>query len=160
MPKIANNPDDFIPGDATRVNQLEVNYRWLIARMDEIHAALCPDKNGTWQERARQAAEAAVKVQADIDRLRSENARLKADAEGYKNGQLQLQDACGTLFDANMKHGAWRKEAEVKIDKLRAENARLRVLLDTALDEHIESRGACPDDCWCWAAEKLLEETK
>ncbi len=112
MPKIANNPDDFIPGDATRVNQLEVNYRWLIARMDEIHAALCPDKNGTWQERARQAAEAAVKVQVDIDRLRSENARL-------------------------------------------------RVLLDAALDDHLESRmGACPEDCWCWAAEKLLEETK
>jgi hypothetical protein len=46
-------------------------------------------------------------------------------------------------------------------DRLRAENARLRVLLDAALDDHLESRmGACDDDCWCWAAEKVLEDTK
>ena len=67
--------------DATRVKQLEANTHWLITRIDEIHAILCPDKNGAWQERATQVVEAAGKVQADIARLTEENARLREALE-------------------------------------------------------------------------------
>jgi len=42
--------------------QAATNTRWLIAVIDEIHAALCPDETGTWQERARQAIDAAKKL--------------------------------------------------------------------------------------------------
>lgn len=35
------------------------NTRWLIKQIDKIHAALCPNQCGTWQQRAEQSAQAA-----------------------------------------------------------------------------------------------------
>ena len=45
--------------EARRARQLGINCEWLIARIDEIHDALCPDHIGTWQSRAQKAVEAA-----------------------------------------------------------------------------------------------------
>ena len=44
-----------------RIKQLSLNADWLRERIDEIHAALCPGQNGTWQQRAEQAVTAAKK---------------------------------------------------------------------------------------------------
>lgn len=43
-------------------DQMNANCRWLIGQIDRIHDALCPEKNGTWQQRAQQAVEAAEEV--------------------------------------------------------------------------------------------------
>jgi len=51
--------------DATekqRLKQLEINCRWLVDITDRIHDALCPGQYGTWQERAKQAVEAAERL--------------------------------------------------------------------------------------------------
>ena len=45
--------------DSPVITQATVNARWLIERLDRVHDALCPDKCGTWQQRADQSAEAA-----------------------------------------------------------------------------------------------------
>jgi hypothetical protein len=42
-----------------QVAQLSTNCRWLIAQMDTVFYALCPNKIGTWQQRAEMAAQAA-----------------------------------------------------------------------------------------------------
>ena len=51
-----------------RADQLAVNCRWLIAQMDRVHAALCPGRSGTWQDRVRQAVESAEKKATDAAR--------------------------------------------------------------------------------------------
>lgn len=87
--------------DISIVKQLETNSRWLIDRIDEIHAALCPDKNGTWQERATQVVEAAGKVQADIARLNGENARLREALEKIASyGENGDRYCCDTPYIA------------------------------------------------------------
>lgn len=51
--------------DATerqRLKQMEINCRWLMDITDRIHDALCPGQYGTWQERAKQAVEAAERL--------------------------------------------------------------------------------------------------
>jgi hypothetical protein len=45
-----------------RADQLGINCRWLIDKVDRIHRALCPDQCGTWQQRAEQAVEAAQAI--------------------------------------------------------------------------------------------------
>jgi hypothetical protein len=45
--------------EAKRAGQLGINCEWLIARLDEIHDALCPEHIGTWQSRAQKAVEVA-----------------------------------------------------------------------------------------------------
>lgn len=42
--------------------RLEINCKWLLGNLDEIHACLCPGKTGTWQMRVEQAVEAAKTV--------------------------------------------------------------------------------------------------
>lgn len=42
-----------------QLSQMTLNTRWLIERMDLIHAALCPGHIGTWQERAEEAVRVA-----------------------------------------------------------------------------------------------------
>ncbi len=49
-----------------RMEQLELNARWLREQIDAIHEALCPDQNGTWQQRAQQAVTAAQKASNDL----------------------------------------------------------------------------------------------
>ena len=48
-----------VESEARRADQLGVNCQWLVAQLDEIHDALCPDHIGTWQSRAQNAVEAA-----------------------------------------------------------------------------------------------------
>lgn len=48
-----------VESEARRADQLGINCRWLVAQLDEIHAALCPGHVGTWQDRAQKAVEAA-----------------------------------------------------------------------------------------------------
>ena len=48
-----------VESEARRAYQLGINCRWLVAQLDEIHAALCPGHIGTWQDRAQKAVEAA-----------------------------------------------------------------------------------------------------
>jgi hypothetical protein len=123
--------------DATSVKQLEANCRWLIARIDEIHAAAYPGKTGTWQERAEQAVEAVKKLRTEID------------------DEYALYESLSEMHEAAKKD--WWAERE----KLQAENDRLRELLDKALEEHIENALTfCPDGCWCREAERVLEGTK
>ena len=58
---IANHaPTAGVGPDNDRIKQLELNCKWLIDKIDVIHDALCPEKTGTWQGRAQQAANAAV----------------------------------------------------------------------------------------------------
>ena len=45
-----------------RAESLSKTVRWLIGQIDAIHLALCPGQNGVWQERVRQAVEAAEKA--------------------------------------------------------------------------------------------------
>ena len=48
-----------------RSDQLGINCRWLIDKIDRIHRILCPDQCGTWQQRAEQAVEAAERLSLD-----------------------------------------------------------------------------------------------
>jgi hypothetical protein len=45
-----------------RVIQIQTNLMWVIEKLDEIHDALCPGMNGTWQQRVEQAVEAAKRT--------------------------------------------------------------------------------------------------
>ena len=45
-----------------RAESLAKTVGWLIENMDRIHAALCPGQHGIWQDRVRQAVEAAEKA--------------------------------------------------------------------------------------------------
>lgn len=53
--------------DKQRLKQMEINCQWLIDITDRIHDALCPDQCGTWQERAKQAVEAAERLASNKD---------------------------------------------------------------------------------------------
>jgi hypothetical protein len=55
---------EHVEHEATRAGQLSINCEWLIAQLDEIHDALCPDHFGTWQGRAQKAVEAAKKIKS------------------------------------------------------------------------------------------------
>ena len=48
--------------ETTRLEQITLNDEWLRARIDEAHHYLCPEKCGTWQQRAQQLVEAAKGV--------------------------------------------------------------------------------------------------
>jgi len=54
--------------EAKRAGQLGINCEWLIARLDEIHDALCPAHIGTWQGRAQKAVETAKAVKHNAPR--------------------------------------------------------------------------------------------
>jgi hypothetical protein len=45
-----------------RAEQLGINCRWLIDKIDEIFYALCPGKVGTWQQRAEMAVSRAKEL--------------------------------------------------------------------------------------------------
>jgi hypothetical protein len=49
---------------ARRADQLAANCVFLIRKIDVIHRCLCPGQRGTWQQRAEQAAEAALELEA------------------------------------------------------------------------------------------------
>lgn len=59
----ASNPmKPTIKQETARADQLALNCRWLIDKIDRIHAALCPDKCGSWITRAEQAVAAAEAI--------------------------------------------------------------------------------------------------
>ena len=51
-----------IGSETKRADQLSINCRWLIEQLDSIHDSLCPDHNGTWQDRAMAAVKAAESI--------------------------------------------------------------------------------------------------
>jgi len=48
-----------VESEARRAAQLGINCEWLMAQLDAIHEALCPDHIGTWQGRVQKAVETA-----------------------------------------------------------------------------------------------------
>lgn len=50
--------------EKARADQLWLNFKWVIERVERIHHALCPAQRGTWQQRLEQAVEAAEKLAA------------------------------------------------------------------------------------------------
>lgn len=60
MPK--KNTLETYEMEHTRAEQLASNCRWLIGITDAICWELCPDKCGTWQQRAEYALEAAKEI--------------------------------------------------------------------------------------------------
>ena len=60
MPK--KNPLETYEMEHRRAEQLANNCRWLIGITDAICMELCPDKCGTWQQRAEYALEAAKEI--------------------------------------------------------------------------------------------------
>jgi len=63
--------------ETKRADQLGVNCKWLIDKIDEICNAICPDKIGTWQQRAEWAA-------------------LKAKELATANNSAMVQCSCGS----------------------------------------------------------------
>jgi hypothetical protein len=62
--------------ERVRAEQLVVNCRWLIEKIDTIFYALCPNKIGTWQQRAEMAALKAVELANKRSRKRAKHTRL------------------------------------------------------------------------------------
>lgn len=82
-----------------RADQLGINCRWLIDQIDRIHAALCPGRSGTWQQRAAQASAEAAEV---VSRLKEqENSEdwftayklIKAERDELKKRVEWLEEA-------------------------------------------------------------------
>jgi len=49
--------DNILFGDTAKdfkIEQLSINFNWILKYIDEIHRLICPDKNGTWQDRVLQ----------------------------------------------------------------------------------------------------------
>ena len=63
MPK--KNPLETYEMEHARAEQLASNCRWLIGITDAINRELCPDKIGTWQQRAEYALEAAKEIRKE-----------------------------------------------------------------------------------------------
>lgn len=59
---MAKDPLKTYKLEHVRAEQLASNCRWLIGITDAINRELCPDKIGTWQERAKYALETAQKI--------------------------------------------------------------------------------------------------
>ena len=54
-----NDPLNGLKALLVQLDQSSINTRWLLASLDEIHDALCPEQSGTWQQRVEQAVKAA-----------------------------------------------------------------------------------------------------
>lgn len=79
--------------ESRRADQLGVNCDWLIAKIDAIHAALCPGQHGSWQQRAEQAVAAAgkcvkaIQERIDSDAMARHYAKLASAAQKQLNNQ-------------------------------------------------------------------------
>lgn len=56
----AEDPIEGMKAQQNALKQMRINFHYLLNHVDSIHAALCPDETGTWQQRAQQAAKAAA----------------------------------------------------------------------------------------------------
>lgn len=61
MPK-KNSPLETYEMEHIRAEQLARNCMWLVGITDAICNELCPDKIGTWQQKAEYALEAVKKI--------------------------------------------------------------------------------------------------
>ena len=59
--------DSLVGSERRRLKQMETNTHWLINQIDAIHFALCPDQNGTWQQRAEQSVKAARAIASNAE---------------------------------------------------------------------------------------------
>ena len=48
----------------TRLEQMSLNFHWVLGRIDDVHVALCRGQHGTWQQRAEQVVAAARAIGA------------------------------------------------------------------------------------------------
>lgn len=75
------------------INQMSINFKFLLRITDAIAAVVAPDKLGSWQQRAKWAHSETVQrmqeQQGIIDRLMKENENLKA----------YIRDGDNTLVD-------------------------------------------------------------
>jgi len=58
------NKSDPLSGpeaERRRADQIDINFKFLLNCVEEIHAALCPDHIGIWQDRAKEAVKAVKK---------------------------------------------------------------------------------------------------
>jgi hypothetical protein len=91
-----------------RLDQLNLNQKWLIERIDGIHEALCPGRIATWQERAIQAETVANKLAKLCEPLihfitqweRQPLRKMDDQFYGIHNG---------TEFEANLKLSDFKK---------------------------------------------------
>jgi len=65
---------------AAEYDQARTNERWLLDRINRIHAVLCP-VTGTWQERAEQAVAAAEAIGGELHRVRAERDEARGEFE-------------------------------------------------------------------------------
>lgn len=85
------DPDDPLFGleaEKQRADQLGKNCNWLIQNIDIIHANLCPEQNGSWQDKVKQATTAAVKAKillSGTKKIQCSNCKLINDIEWINN---------------------------------------------------------------------------
>lgn len=79
------------------INQMSINFKFLLRITDAIAAVVAPDKLGSWQQRAKWAHSETVQrmqeQQDTIDILITENASLKAYIRGGENTLVDEMDA-------------------------------------------------------------------
>jgi predicted nuclease with TOPRIM domain len=88
----------------------------------------------------------------EIDRLQEKVKELEAERDGYRNGQMQLQDTLSTVMDSNAKWAAENKRLCKRIAELEAENHRLIVQRDGAFERWKSATAKYPngaDGCCC-----------
>lgn len=45
-----------------RIRQTDVNFNFVFDTIEQIHANLCPEQSGTWQDRVNQAVQASRRI--------------------------------------------------------------------------------------------------
>ena len=109
MPK--KNPLETYEMEHQRAEQLALNCRWLIGITDAICRELCPDKIGTWQQRAEYARDAAQEIgrkrqEKEAKKIAKRTNKHIEDIENHTSpGNLQfdtavdktLQKRCGAM---------------------------------------------------------------
>lgn len=83
-----------VESEARRADQLGINCRWLVAQLDEIHAALCPGHIGTWQDRAQKAVEAA-KIISQNNQVEGDEGCLQPKAPAPTPGSAAPEPSSG-----------------------------------------------------------------
>jgi hypothetical protein len=53
------------PTPDNRLEQMELNFRFLLNHIEVMHTLLCPDKTGTWQDRTQQVLKAVQEITND-----------------------------------------------------------------------------------------------
>jgi uncharacterized protein YmfQ (DUF2313 family) len=126
-------PDELLDSPvlmAKRISQMSLNFQWLLERVDAAHAVLCPDKSGTWQQRADQLVEAA-KVTA----VHREAHEVERQMRGLtKEQRLQLGErVLGLMRAMNDANNPTHADLMACLERGGAKSA--RTIMDMALTE-------------------------